>query len=188
MKSICNFEPLAAERADEDRKAVAKVNKSSVVTILLLAVIVGAIGLAWVQLMAPASSLIALGVKRYTNISATVSLTNQTRVEVNYFFKVERKDKDGWPRYQTEMPLGFRSDGQSGALSPGEFRTLPVQVTVYAPPCPWRVSVFCCKSQNTNTIRFRAGLLLARLHIPRLAKGMWGNIKAIQISSPEMPQ
>jgi hypothetical protein len=163
-------------------------HKSSVLTILSLAVIVGVIGLAWVQLTAPTSRLIALGVKRYTNISATVSLTNQARVEVNYFFKVECKDKDDWPRYEAEIPFGFHSDTQWGALSPGEFRTLPVRVIVYAPPCPWRVSVFCYNSQmNTNTIRFRAGLLFAKLHMPRLARDIWGRRKAVRISSPEMP-
>jgi len=160
------------------------------ITILLLIGIVGLTTFSLVKLPGPASGPISLGLQSYTNACAVVTVTNLSRFQFDYSLKLERKTMDGWPRYQGGMPLGIDS-GQGGVLPAGKVLTLTVPVMVYAPPYPWRVSIFCyrnAKPPNPNTIRSKACLWLLRLTMPKLAQKLWGESKVVQVSGPQMEQ
>jgi|SRR6266853_848592 len=126
-------------------------------------------GFATVKAWFPSHSPVGFGIQSYTNSCAVVIVTNLTRESLKYIVKVEHKVAKGWPVYQAGFPVGI-DYGQDGTLPPRGSTNLTLQVLTYAPPCPWRVSVFCCwNAPGPNTMRFKAGLRLFSLHMPKLA-------------------
>ena len=135
-----------------------------------------------------ASQQIGLGLQNYARASATVTISNLSDSKVDYVLKVERKIGDTWPKYQHGMPFGTDS-GQPGSLGPGQSLTSTLPVMVYAPPTPWRVSIFCqWSAPGPNTTRFKAGLWLLRLRMQRLARKAFGEPRIVQISGLQMDQ
>ncbi len=156
--------------------------------ILSLGAIAGLIAFLLIKSSAPADPPIGLGVQSYTNACASITLTNFGRFKLDYVLKVERKTADAWPEYPQGIPLGPVS-GPMGTLSPGEISTLTVPVMVYAPSCPWRVSLFCYRNPvPPGTARFKAGVWLMRWHMPGLARRVLGGSKAVRVSGPQMEQ
>ena len=130
------------------------------ITILLLIGIAGLISFAVIRLLGPTSAMVGLGLQSYTNASAVVAVTNLSCFQIDYVLKVERKSKEGWPKYEAGIPLG-NDAGQTGVLYPKHVSMVTVPAMVYAPPYPWRLSIFCYRRSRTpspNTIRFKTGL------------------------------
>jgi hypothetical protein len=169
--------------------------RNSKPSILWLIGIVGLIAFALVKLSLSTSGSIGLRLDGYSNACARVRVTNLSRSQVDYVMKVERKTMNGWPKYQGGIPVS-PDGGQSGVLRPGQVTTLSLPVMVYAPPYPWRVSFFCYRNPvqlgpigfQPGTLRFKAGLWLLRLHMPKLAQKLWGEFKVVQVSGPQMEQ
>jgi hypothetical protein len=148
----------------------------------------GLIAFSFVKFSRRTSCAIGLGVKSYTNCAAVVSFTNRSDLRLDFVLKVERKGKHGWPVYPAGIPMGT-DFGQSGRLNPGEVFTAPVPVMVYAPPCPWRVSVFYYKPVvPPSGLRRKAVHWLLRLHLPKLTHKVVEEFKPMQVSSAEMEQ
>ncbi len=165
--------------------------KNTMVAALPLTAIVSLIALCWIKLSGPSSSQtsrpIALGLQNYTNASAVVGITNRSFDELNYVVMVERKIGAQWPNY---VPGTRISVSQLGGLRPGQFTNLTIAVMVYAPPYPWRVSVFCTRAPvKPNSLRAKAGFLASKLGMRKLSHKLWGeDFKQIQVSTPEMEQ
>lgn len=158
----------------------------------LAVVVLGALALAAVLLLTvrgtSARRPIGFGLQSYAKGQATVTITNLTRSKLDYVLKVERKTGDHWPTYEHGIPLGTAS-GKPGSLEPGQVSTVDVDVMVYAPPCPFRVSVFCCmNAPGPDTTRFKAGLWLMKFHVHELAQKAFGEFKVVQVSGPQMEQ
>ena len=155
--------------------------------VLLLTGIVGLIILAVVKLSVPAPGMVGLGLQSYTNACAVFTVTNLTAFQINYFLTVERKFASGWPNHPEGRP--HITNPQTGVLRPREVSTVTVPVMTYAPPYPWRLSIFCYRPPpNPSGFRFKAGLWLLMLHMPNLAKKLFGESKVVQVSGPQMEQ
>ena len=169
-----------------------EMHRNSKLAILLLAGLAGLIIFAIVRLSAPARGMIGLGLQSYTNACAIFTVTNLGDSQIDYVLTVERKITNDWPNYQGRVPHIMNS--QSGILAPKQVSTGTVPVMVYAPPYPWRLSVFCWRHQTTpnpnrNTMRFRAGLWLLRVHQPKLAqKFLFDKAAIAQVVGPQMEQ
>ena len=165
-------------------------HRNSKIAILLLTGIVGLITFAVVRLSAPKPGMIGLRIQSYTNGYAIFIVTNLSGFQIDYFLTVERKITNDWPNYQGHTP--HIMNPQTGVLAPKQVSTLTVPVLLYAPPYPWRLSIFCSRHQptppNPNTIRFKAGFWLLRLHLPKLAQKVFGERELVQISAPQMEQ
>jgi hypothetical protein len=164
-----------------------EMRRNSKITIPLIAAIVGLSAFALVMLSAPSPGMIGLGIQSYTNACAVVTVTNLSGVQIDYLLAVERKITKDWPSYHGRIPHNIIR--QTGVLRPREVSTLTVPVMVYAPPYPWRLSLFCSKPPtNPSAIRVKAGLWLLVLHMPKLAHKVLGERKVVQVSGPQMEQ
>jgi len=163
--------------------------RNSKLTILSLTVILGLIAFSLIKQTTSASGPIGLGIQSYTNACAVVTVTNLSRLPFDYSLKVERKTKDGWPNYKGGIPVGLDS-GDHGVLPPRKVTTLTMPVMVYAPPCPWRVSIFCYRNPPppNTTIRYKVSCWLVRLHMQNLARKLWGQLEVVQVTGPQMEQ
>lgn len=129
----------------------------------------------WLGLRKP----VTLSTLSYTNTCAVVTLANRTPGPLDYIVKVERNGSKGWPVYVSGFPVG-KDFGQSGALPAAATTNLTLAVMTYAPSCPWRVSVFLPgkgMQSNPASLRFRAWLWCLRLHMPWLAREVFGHAK-----------
>jgi hypothetical protein len=128
-------------------------------------------------------------VQSYTNASAVISVKNQSSLTFDYTVIVEHKIGGKWPN---GLALGTMLEpNQTGTLSPGQQRNLTVPVMVYAPPYPWRISVFCWENlplPNATSFRVKCILWLIRLHMPKLAQKLAIKQERFQVSSPQMEQ
>ena len=151
--------------------------------------ILATIAFLFIKPAAPVSGPITIGLRSYTNSSALVAITNRSRsYQFNYLAVVQRKIGSDWPK---GLPLGIiTSAHQSGMLAPGQSTNPTLSVMTYAPPYPWRISVFCNRPPvPPNSFRFRAGLFALRLGSPKLAQKFFGgNFPQIQVSTIEMQQ
>jgi len=162
--------------------------RPSIVTVLSVGAVAGAAVAAFILSRGSGSWPIRLGLRSYTKGSAVVTLTNPSRRKVDYVWTVERRTAATWPKYEHGFPVGVDSR-QSGRLEPGQVLELTVPVMVYAPPCPWRFSVFCFRNPaNPNTARYKAGLWFMRHGMLRLARKAIGELSVVQVSGPEMEQ
>jgi hypothetical protein len=162
--------------------------KNSTLTVLALVAVAVASCFCWIAHYCQASGPIAFGLQSYTNTSAVVGITNRSIHQFNYVVMVERRIGGEWPKglkAGTIIP-----EHQFGSLCPGQFTNLTIPVMVYAPPYPWRVSVFCNRAPvQPNSLRFKTGLLALRFGMRKLAQELWGaNFKQIQVSTREMQQ
>jgi hypothetical protein len=158
------------------------------VTVLSLGALTGAAVVAITLSCGSRSWPIGLGLQSYTNGSAVVTLTNLSRRKVDYVWVVERRTAHSWPKYEHNFPVGIDSR-QIGILKPRQVSELAVPVMVYAPPCPWRVSVFCYRNPaGPNTARGKAGLWFMRHGMARLARKAIGEFRSVQVPGPEMEQ
>ena len=136
--------------------------------------------------------MLGLGLQNYTNAWAIFTVTNLTGYQIHYLLTVERKITNDWPNYRGRIPNMI--DPQTGVLAPKQVSTLTVPVMVYAPPYPWRLSVFCWRHNTTsipnpNTIRSRAAFWLLRIHQAKLAqKVLFDKVEIVQVSGPQMEQ
>jgi hypothetical protein len=162
-------------------------HKGAVLLFLLVTAVLGVVAVWLIKLSAP-TGLIGFGLQSYTNTSAIVGITNRSFHQFNYILMVERKIGSSWPKGL--LPGTIIPDHQFGTLGPGQFTNLTLPVMVYAPPQPWRISVFCNRPPiQPNSGRFKTGLLAFRLGMRKLAQELWGeNFKGIQVSTTEMQQ
>jgi hypothetical protein len=162
--------------------------KNSTLTVLALVAVVGLVAFCWIALSGQASGPIAFGLQSYTNTSAVVGITNRSIHQFNYVVMVERRIGGEWPKEL--RPGTIIPAHQFGSLCPGQFTNLTIPMMVYAPPYPWRVSVFCNRLPlQPNSLRFKTGLLALRFGMRKLAQELWGaNFKQIQVSTKEMQQ
>ncbi len=160
-----------------------------IVAVLSIIAMLALIAFCLAYVAPPGPGPIALGLQSYTNNSAVVGITNRSRIhQFDYFAIVQRKTASEWPG---GSPVGIiTSSHQSGVLGPGQFTNLTLRVMTYAPPCPWRVSVFCNPPRvMPNSLRFRAGLFALRLGAPKFAQKLFGgDFQQIQLSTAEMQQ
>ena len=110
---------------------------------ILLVVVAGIAAVLVVLPRLAARGKIAFGLQSYAHGTAVFMITNTSRVPVEYTVTVEHKGYRGWPDYLGKVlphapPEGFRSPC---LIAPGQVSTCTVPVAVYAPPCPWRLSV-----------------------------------------------
>jgi len=168
------------------------VRASLALTILSLASVLGLITCAVITLSTPTAELspIGIGLQSYTNACAVFNVTNLSRSQIKYVLKVEHKTMNDWPKYGSSIPQIH--DPQMGVLLPQQVTNLTVPVMVYAPPYPWRLSIFCLNGpMSQSTLRFKTGLWALRLHLPKLARkllGGPGGPQIVQVSGPEVPQ
>jgi len=116
---------------------------------------VGCLVAFWVVLMlAPTSESVRLSLQSYTNATARITIRNQSSRPFSYLVLVERKIGGKWP---DGLALGTRiPENQSGSLGGGQRTNLTIPVMVYAPPYPWRISVFCWINQPVpNAFRIK---------------------------------
>jgi hypothetical protein len=163
--------------------------------ILSVICIVWLIVFALAKLTLSSSGPVDLSVENYSHALANVKVRNRSSSQLDYVLKVERKTLKGWPKYTGGIPVGEDRCEESGSLYPGQVKTMSVPVMVYAPACPFRVSIFCWNPDHSaktgfqsGSLRFKAGLWLKQLHMPRLAQMMWGGFKVLEVSGPEMEQ
>ena len=162
--------------------------RPSIVTVLSVGAVAGAAVAAFILSRGSGSWPIRLGLRSYTKGSAVVTLTNLSRRRVDYVWVVERRTAHSWPKYEHNFPVGIDSR-QMGILAPRQVSELAVPVMVYAPPCPWRVSVFCYRNPaGPNTTRYKAGLWFMSHGMLRLARKAIGEFSVVQVSGPEMEQ
>jgi hypothetical protein len=156
---------------------------------MLLISVLAVAGFAFAKVWPRFGSPVALSIRNYTNACAVVTLVNLTSEPLDYTVKVERKGSKGWPVYDNGYPVGIDS-GQGGALAASSTTNLSLSVLTYAPPSPWRVSIFCVKGVQftPSSFRFRAGFWCLRLHMRRLAGKVFDHAKVIRISGPQMEQ
>ena len=156
--------------------------------VLVLIAVVGVIAFCCIVVSGPASEPIGLGLQSYTNASAVVRITNRSFYQFNYVVVSERKIGGEWPkglRVGTSIPAD-----QFGSLCPGQLTNLTIPLMVYAPPYPWRISVFCTRHPvQPNSLRFKAGAWALNLGMRKLAHTLLGgDSKQIQASTQEMEQ
>jgi hypothetical protein len=126
---------------------------------------------------------LALQLQSYTNATAVYTVKNLGNSEIHYFLTVERKITNEWPRYGDFPHI---MNPQTGVLLPKQVSTVTVPVMVYAPPYPWRVSIFCYKPPS---FRMKSRVWLIRHGMGRLVRPLRADdAKLIQVSSPEMEQ
>src|SRR5262249_24364939 len=132
--------------------------KKSMLKILALIGGLSLVFFCWIELSGGSTGPIALGLQSYTNTCAVVGITNHSVHQFNYVVMVERKMGSEWPK---GLAVGtIIPQNQFGSLSPGQHTNLTVPVMVYAPPYPWRISVFCNRpAVQPNSLRFKAGML-----------------------------
>jgi hypothetical protein len=162
--------------------------KKTTATTLSLTVIAAVIAFCWIKFSRPTSGRVALGLQSYTNASAVVWITNRSFYQVDFLVMVERKIGGEWP---TGYVAGTRIPAnQFGSLRPRQLTNLTIPVMVYAPPYPWRVSVFYTRPPaNPNSLRFKASVLAFRLGMRKLChKLRAGDLEQRQVSTPEMEQ
>jgi len=158
------------------------------ITIRSLSALTGVAVIALILSRGSTGRPINLGLQNYAKGTAVVTVTNMSHREVDYVWTVERKTADGWPKYEDGIPLGVDSS-HSGRLEPRQVVELALPVMVYAPPCPWRVSVFCYKNPAApNTGRDKAGFWFTVHGMPWLGRKVTGDFKVVQVSGPEMEQ
>ena len=156
--------------------------------ILSVGALICAAGFVLIMAWAPTGPPIGIGLSSYTNGVAVITLTNLSSSKLDYILKVERKTGMSWPTYPQGVPLGTDS-GQSGSLGPKQVSALTVQVMIYAPPCPWRASVFCYKNQtNLNSTRLKVHFWLMRHRMPKLAFKAFDEPKVVQVIGPQIEQ
>ena len=155
-------------------------SKLFLVCLVLILTLVCFVG---VELLLHVHPPVGLGIQRYPNAVAVVSVTNLTGASLDYLVKLERRDINGWPNYR-----GYPPDyAPVRNLRPGESTNLSMLVMTYSPGCPLRVSVFCYCKRSTGGLNSMVGDLLLRLHMPELAKKMWSpKFKLVQVAGPQM--
>jgi hypothetical protein len=156
--------------------------------ILALAAVVGLAALSVGTILAPTSGPIRLTLQSYTNASAVITVKNQSSRQLEYVVIVERKIGGKWP--EGLAPGTNIPDHQFGTLAPGELTNLTVQVMVFAPSYPWRISVFCTGPPvQPNSWRANTAFWLWNHGFPRISRTLFRpNSKQIQASTPEMQQ
>jgi len=162
--------------------------KNSTRAILLLIGIVGLIAFCWIKFSGSTSGPVALGLQSYTNASAVIGITNRSSYQFDYVVMVERKIGGEWPK---GLSPGTRIlPNQFGRLGPGQVTNLTIPVMVYAPPYPWRISVFCNRPPvRPTSARFKASFWARRLGMGTLSHKLLGErSKQVQASTPEMEQ
>ena len=142
---------------------------------ILLVLVVGIVTVSVVLPPLAARGKIAFGLQSYGHASAVFMITNTSRVPVEYTVTVEHKDYKGWPDYRGKVlphapPEGFTSPC---LLAPGQVSTCTVGVVVYAPPCPWRLSVRYESMSAFDRMRERGSRLLSEYGIFTLAERLW---------------
>ena len=161
-------------------------NLTSKMLILVVAGIVAATVFAVVRFSTPTPAALGIGLHSYTNASATFTVTNLPRVQLQYFLRLEHQVAGAWTN-SSGLALSTQR-GAYGVLRPKEVATLTVPVYVYVPPCRWRLAVDCVKPPTTlDAIRQKAGLHLFALKMPGLARKLWrGGDQQVQVHGPEM--
>lgn len=171
-----------------------EMRKNSPLIILPFIAVVGLVAFCWIALSSRASGPILLGLQSYTNASAVVGITNGSVHQFHYEVMVERKIGGEWPKGL--RPGTIVPQHQCGSLCPAQSTNLTIPIMVYAPPYPWRVSVFCNREApvqpnyvQPNSLRYKTGFLALRLGMRKLAHELFGpNFKQIQVSTQEMQQ
>jgi hypothetical protein len=156
--------------------------------ILALAAIVGLAAFLVHMMLTPASDPLSLTLQSYTNASAVITIKNQSSLHLDYAVMVERKFGDKWP--EGLAPGTTIPQHQLGSLDAGQHTNLNIEVMVHAPPCPWRISVFCIGPPTQQTsVRAKAALWLWNHDFPKIAHTLFRpGSKQIQVSTPEMEQ
>jgi hypothetical protein len=168
--------------------ALQEMNLTSKMLILVMAGIAGMTVFAVVRFSSPAPAVLGIGLQSYTNASATFTVTNLTRVQLQYFLRLEHQVAGAWTN-SSGLALSTQR-GAYGVLRPKEVSILTVPVYVYVPPCRWRLCVDCVKPPTTlDAIRQKVGLYLFALKMPRLGGKLWrSSDQQVQVHGPEMEQ
>jgi hypothetical protein len=158
--------------------------------VILLVLVVGIAAVSLILPRLAARGEIAFGLQSYAHGSAVFMITNTSRVPVEYTVRVEHKDYRGWPDYLGKVlphapPEGFTSPC---LIAPGQVSTCTVGVAVYAPPCPWRLSVRYDSMSAFDRIRERGSRLFSTYGMPTLADRLWPGKYFAIVSGSEVEQ
>ena len=166
-----------------------EMRRNSKIAVLAVTGIVCLAAFSVAMILVPTSDPIKLSLQSYTNASAVITIKNQSSLPFDYTVMVERKIGGKWP--DGLVPGTIIPENQSGSLGAGQHTNLTIPVMVYAPPHPWRISVFCWRNQptlNFNSFRFKCMFWLNKLHMPKLARKLAVETKMLQVSGPPMQQ
>jgi hypothetical protein len=157
---------------------------------ILLVVVAGIAAVLVVLPLLAARGKIAFGLQSYAHGSAVFMITNTSRVPVEYTVTVEHRDYRGWPDYLGKVaphapPEGFSSPG---LVAPGQVSTCTVPVAVYAPACPWRLSVMYKSMSTFDRIRERGSILVSEYGMSGLAEKLWQGKYFAIVSGLEIEQ
>lgn len=158
---------------------------------VILLVLVAGIGASWLVLpRLSARGKIAFGLKSYARGSAVFMITNTSRVPVDYTVTVEHKDYSGWPNYLGKVLPHAPPEGCASPcrIAPGQVSACTVGVMVYAPPCPWRLSVRHDSMSAFDRLRERGSALLLEYGMYALADKLWPGKYFAIVTGPEMEQ
>ena len=166
-----------------------EMRRDSKFTVLALVGVAVLVGLAAVIMSGTATGPVRLTLQSYTNATAVITIKNQGSLPFDYYaVMAERKIGGRWP--EGLVPGTIINKNQTGSLGAGQQINLTIPVMVYAPPQPWRISVFCWRNQPIaafNSSRFKCILWLNKLHMSRLSQKLV-EPKMVQVSSPQMEQ
>ena len=158
--------------------------------LILLVVVAGAAAVSVLLPQLAARGKIAFGLQSYAQGSAVFMITNTSRVPVEYTVKVEHKDYRGWPDYLGKILPHAPPEGLNSpcVIAPGQVSTCRVPVAVYAPACPWRLSVMYKSMSTFDRIRERGSILLSEYGVSGLAQKLWPGKYFAIVSGPEAEQ
>src|SRR3974390_516578 len=106
-------------------------NLTSKMLILVMAGIVGVTVFAVVRFSAPTPAVLGIGLQSYTNACATFTVTNLTRVQLQYFLRLEHLVAGAWTN-SSGLAISTQR-GAYGVLRPKEVATLSVPIYIYVP-------------------------------------------------------